>query len=442
MNPNLTQLPPPPTGQVGINPNQFSHLPPPPQGQQGFTLDQIKNPQQPSMPLLTGANQGAQSGFGTALKDVAVGAGKDLLSTARDTAGLLQSGGKAVLGAFGADTSNLGINSLDNSTPAGAGVANNLAAKSRGEQVGKVLSGATQLVAPLANGNAEKLIAKGKSAYEGFQASREAKATADATDKITEMISPKATAKEAKLAQAQGRFVEGKPETFFKSSTPPKILPSKKTLSATDTIIKNIPEAPKMSPSQLYKAVDENITKTATDLRPEMAKTPIKPETVDKINNDWEALKKTQLSDAPATEEPNVIKRQGKFESLLRKSGSGTHADLWDTRIAYDDSIPEGVKKATSLSPESQQIQKEEWLQNRAILNDAINDSAHGMGKTSQNAFGKMSDMYEAKNGLLSQTKLDTGVTPSKLSQAYNSKPAKIIKKGLGLLGAKEVLFH
>lgn len=37
----FTNLPPPPQGQKGINPNLFAHLPPPPQGQTGLTLAQI-----------------------------------------------------------------------------------------------------------------------------------------------------------------------------------------------------------------------------------------------------------------------------------------------------------------------------------------------------------------------------------------------------------------
>ncbi len=201
----------------------------------------------PPMPILTNP----QGGFGTALKDIAVGAGKDLIGTARDTAGLLQGLGKGALGAIGLPTQGAGIKSIDNSTPEGQGVSQMLESKSRGEQTGKVLSAVTQMAAPFAGGNAEKLIAKGKSLYEGFQASREAKATEEATNKVTEMISPKATVKEAKLAQTQGRFVEGKSPTLFKAGTADTITPSQKTLSAVDTITKNIPGASKMTEDQL-----------------------------------------------------------------------------------------------------------------------------------------------------------------------------------------------
>lgn len=383
-------------GQLGVLPQQTSTKP---------------------MPILTNE----QGGFGTALKDVTVGAGKDLIGAARDTAGLLQTGGQKILGAI-TNTKPQGIDSLDNSTPEGAQIEEQLKSKSRGEQVGKVLSTATQVLAPFSGGDAEKLIAKGKSTYEGFQASREAKATQEATSKISETISPKATVKQAKIAQTEGRLVQGKEPTLFKAGTEDKILPSKKTLSASETIQKNIPGASKMKPAELYKAVDENISKTAKALRPEMEKTPIKPETIQKINDDWSALKKSQLAEAPANEEANVAKRQTKFESLLQKSGNQSHADLWDTAINYDNSIPDRVKQATSISDESLQLQKEEWLQNRQILSDAIE-------KSSKPEFKQMSDMYEAKNGILSKAKVE-GAKISKVNQFLKSNPKIVAALG------------
>ncbi len=166
-----------------------------------------------------------------------------------------------------------------------------------------------------------------------------------------------------------------------------------------------------------------------------MEQTPIQSETIQKINDDWTALKKTQMAEAPATEEANVAKRQAKFESLLQKSGNESHADLWDTAIKYDESIPDSVKKATSLSPESIQLQKQEWLDNRQILSDA-------MEKSSRPEFKQMSDMYNAKEGILSKTKVDKAL-PSKINQFLKDNPKvySVIKgtviyetlKGLGI---------
>ena len=248
------------------------------------------------------------------------------------------------------------------------------------------------------------------------------------TSKVQEMVSPKPTLKEVRLAQAEGRLVKGEPRTFFKAGTPDTITPSPKVQSATQTILKNIPEAPKMSPPELYNAVEQHITKTAEALRPEMEKTPIKPETIQKINDDWASVKKQQLAEAPATEEVNVAKRQAKFEETLKKSGSTHQGDLWDTRIAYDKSVPRNVKMANSMSPESLQLQKAEWLQNREILNNAINDTKNGMGAKSQKAFSDMTDLYEAKTNIQSRAKLETKGQPSKFKEIYDSKTGRIIR--------------
>lgn len=411
----------------------FNYKPSQPQGATPFDMNTppaqlgtLPNPNQ-QMPILTNP----QGGFGTALKDEVVGASKDLIGTARDTAGLLQTIGKKSLGLL-TGTKPQGIASLDNSTPEGKGVSDMLASKSRGEQTGKVLSAAGQIVAPFAGGNAEKLIAKGKSVYEGFQAGREAKASEEAATKIADTISPKATIKQAKIAQSEGRLVEAKEPTLFKLGTEGKILPSKKTLSSAETINKNIPGASKMKPTELFKAVDENISKTAKALRPQMEQTPIKPETIQKINDDWTAIKKAQLAEAPATEEANVAKRQVKFESLLQKSGNQSHADLWDTAIKYDDSIPERVKQATSISDESLQLQKEEWLQNRQVLSDAIE-------KSSKPEFKQMSDMYNAKNGLLSKAKVN-GAQMSKVNQFLHDHPK--VSAALGGASIYEIAKH
>jgi hypothetical protein len=276
-------------------------------------------------------------------------------------------------------------------------------------------------------------INKGSSLFDAMKASREAKALEASSAKVTEMISPKATLKEARLAQTQGRLIEGKKPTLFRSGTADVILPAEKTKAATKTIIQEIPNAQKMTPGELYKAVDTKITETATNLRPKMQATKIKPKTIEKLNTDWEALKKQQMLDAPATEEANVLKRQSKFESFLQKSKSDNHADLWDTRIAYDDSIPANVKKANSLSSESLQLQREEWLQNRQILNDAFESAT-------QPEFRTMSSLYEAKNGLLSQTKVE-GVLPSKLVQWTKDNPKKwaAVKLYLGYEAVKRM---
>lgn len=353
------------------------------------------------MPILTNP----QGGFDTALKDVVVGAGKGLL-------GGMQSFGKLALevGSLGKiDSDKLGIDE------------EKLKAKSRGEQVGKVLEFGAELGTGFVAAKVPQVITKAKQAY---TVSREAKAG----EKVLEMISPKPTVGQARLAQSQGRLVEGKPATFFKRGTEGSILPTKKTLSARDLIIEKIPNAAKMQPTELYKAVDTEITTTAQKLKPQMQATPIKPETIQAINDDWTKLKKLQVEVADATEEANVIKLQQQFEARLMKSGNTSYDDLWETRKAYDDSIPDNVKRANEISSESLQNKKEIWLQNRGILNKAMDDVAG-------NAFKEMSNLYEARTGLMSKAKVDKAQM-SKLRE-FAKKHPEITTLLKGIIGIK-----
>ena len=227
------------------------------------------------------------------------------------------------------------------------------------------------------------------------------------TAKLTDMISPKMNAKETKLAQSQSRIVAGKEPTMFKSGTADTVIPTDKIVKATQTIQREIPNASKLPPSELHTALSARTSDMAEKLKPEMIKTPIKPETVQKITDDWSAIKKEQLNNAYTPNDVNVKKLQSDFETRLQQSKSGNMNDLWDTAKAYDDSVPPNVKNANSLSSESLQAKKEIWLQNRGVLRDAINDTTNGMGETSKQAFSDMHDMYNAKENLLSKAKIE-----------------------------------
>lgn len=242
------------------------------------------------------------------------------------------------------------------------------------------------------------------------------------TEKLTEMISPKMNAKETKLAQSQGRIVPGKDATLFRRGKADTVIPSDKIIKATKTIQREIPNASKLAPSELHTALTARTTDMAEKLKPEMIKTPIKSETVQKITDDWSAIKKEQLNNAYTPNDVNVKKLQADFESRLKNSQSGNMNDLWDTAKAYDNSVPANVKNANSLSSESLQSKKEIWLQNREVLRSAINDTKNGMGKTSQNAFSDMHDMYNAKENLLSKAKIQAAQS-SKIVQWAKDHP-------------------
>lgn len=245
-----------------------------------------------------------------------------------------------------------------------------------------------------------------------------------AVEALQQTLAPKLTPSEVKIALKEGRIVPGKDPSLLRGGTPDEIVPSDVTNRAVETIRRQIPNAEKLKPSELYSAVDTQVKNMGQSLRPVMDTTPLKPETVGKITKDWEALKKKQLSDPYTPATANVRKLQADFENnFLKKSKSQNFGDLWDTRIAYDASVPSNVKNATSLSSDALQTQKEIWLQNRRILNDAMNDSSSGLGDVSGKTFQEMNDMYNAQKGIESSFKPTKEGLPSKAVQfAKNNK--------------------
>lgn len=256
---------------------------------------------------------------------------------------------------------------------------------------------------------------------------------------IADTITPKPTAAQAKQTLDQGRLYKGSEPGLFREGTPDKVSLTEQQANSARTIHELIPDAAKMNDADLHGALDEKITEVAQKLQPKMESTPIQPDTIQNINDNWQNLKKTQLAEAKATDEPNIIKWQNNFEKFLKKSGNENLNDLWESAKKYDASIKSNVKTATGLSPEDLQTQKDIWLQNRAVLRDAINDASSGLGKTSQTAFSQMKDMYEAQNGIMSKAKIVTEGAPSKVSQFIKSPKGKALKLGAEEIGRAHV---
>jgi hypothetical protein len=255
-------------------------------------------------------------------------------------------------------------------------------------------------------------------------------AAAKEAKSIEDLITPKPTVKEAKIAETQGRLVKGKAPGIFTSGKPDTVLPTAQQARAAKLIQSTIPGASKMTEPELYSALGKNISTTAQNLKPEMQATPIKEQTVQKITDDWTALKAKQANDPYAP--PNLEKLQNQFEGFLQQSKSGNFNDLWDTAKAYDQSVPSSVKNATDLSSDAQVAQKTNWLQNRAVLKSAINDTATGLGEKSRPAFQNMSDMYNAQESLLSKAKIDTVGQPSKIASFAKTTPGRLIEGAVG----------
>lgn len=295
------------------------------------------------------------------------------------------------------------------------------------------------------------------------------KIVAKNTETLTQLISPKPTIKEAKLAETQGRLVKGKEPTLLRSGTSDTVLPSEKTKQAVSTIQKYIPDAHTFDEPTLYSALDKKTAEIAQKLQPEMKAVKISPETVKKSSQSWKELKAKQLESADASEEANVLKEQRQFESRLNKINNPSMGDIFtkarsgdmslsemktavgeratkieqaslddihQARIEYDNSIPDNVKNANSLSSESLQNKRIRWLENRKVLNDLIHDTENGLGQTSRTAFKDMSDMYNAKQQILSKAKIETTQKLSKLRQFGKDHPVVSSIVGATAVGA------
>lgn len=259
-------------------------------------------------------------------------------------------------------------------------------------------------------------------------------------DSISEKISPKPTTKEVRLAQSQGRIIPGKEPGLLVDGTPPEIIPIKDIQHATGTIYREIPGASDMNEIDLTNAINDSITTKAETLKPQMESTPVKPETINKINDDWENLKAKQVNDADATEEANVKKLQDKFQkNYLESTKTDNLNDLWETAKDYDESIPEKVKKANDTSDISLQNKKEMWLQNRSILRKAITDSSSGLGEESQQVFNDMHDMYNARENLISKAKVETTGKPGTIKRLIQKNPKIAATVGGAVLGSTAV---
>jgi len=257
-----------------------------------------------------------------------------------------------------------------------------------------------------------------------------------AVSTIADNISPKMTPKETKLALKEGRLIEGQDPTLLRSGTPDTVIPSDKVTQAAQTIKEQIPNADKMSQPQLFQALNKNGMALRDSLIPVMKKTPVTDETLNTLNESWQAVKAKQLADPYTPGNVNVEKLQANFEqNYLQKSGNQTMQDLWETTQRYDASVPQSVKSANSMSSDVLQAQKAIWLQNRSVLADATHSVATGLDETSAKAFSSMTDMYTAKENILSKIKVDKTGGVSKVFKWIENNPWK--SAGIGYVADK-----
>jgi len=256
-------------------------------------------------------------------------------------------------------------------------------------------------------------------------ANNSTKAESKAIDNIQEIISPKITSKETQAIINEGRLTRGNESLLF-GKQPDIVTQSDAIKQAAKIINDTIPDAAKMNDAELVTSLKNNIGEISQTLQPEMETTPVKPETIQKVQDVWRTLKSEQQARPEFLDnKAGNMAFQNKFENYLNQIESATNMDeVWQTRWAYDDSVPANVKNATSASPPQFQVRKIMWQENRAIPNSAINDTANGLGQTSQKAFSDMSHMYEAKENILSKAKIDVKGKPGPLSGSTLKKTA------------------
>lgn len=262
---------------------------------------------------------------------------------------------------------------------------------------------------------------------------------------IVETISPKINAAETRNLIREGRITQPKSSIIF-GKQPDIITPSEKLTKSAELIKNNIPNATKMNAFELSNAIGNKTTEIATKLKPQLKTVPVTPDTTNRMVNAWEKVKVSQASNPEFVAFKGSKTAQKNFEAYLnelKKAYKGADGkfrqkdlnDVWELRKKYDSTIPESVKKATSQSAPSTQLQHDMWLQNRELLNEVIEEMSESLDDVAKKSFEEMNLLYSARNNIINKAKVD--VTGK--SGIYNTK--NILKAGAGLIGAKFLLF-
>lgn len=232
------------------------------------------------------------------------------------------------------------------------------------------------------------------------------------TDVIEELISPKITAKETRKIVSEGRVERpktGKLREKLFGKRPDIITQSDEVKRAAQVIQERIPNASQLDEFALNNKISGEVTSISKELSPQMKAVEVDKATSKKAFDAWGELKKKQALEPEFDAFAGAKRVQSNFERFLEDARKADNLnDYWDIRKRFDQSIKNGVKQATTDSSPSLQIQKDMWLENRAILNDIINDTAEGLGETSQKAFADMSDLYGTRETIRMKAKIAT----------------------------------
>lgn len=255
----------------------------------------------------------------------------------------------------------------------------------------------------------------------------------------------RATGPEVRAAMDEGRIIDGTKSTFW-GSTPDVIAPRDKTIINAQTLQKNIPGISDMTPQNMVRAIDNKTDSLAEGLQPVMKNTPITQADTGKVVDAWKQLKATQAEVPAFLDAPSNAKFQSQFERYLGNlqwdiSGAGgkfktptpkTLDDIWQTQKEYDASVPDDVKNLGPNADRVDKLQNKMWLQNRTLLTSLRDDLAARLAPDVQQTFKDMSNMYDARRGIVKNAKIDVKGSQGLLTKGL-IKGAGLVGTGLGL---------
>lgn len=368
----------------------------------------------PKTPLLTKE----QGGIGTALKDVAVGAGKAFVRGGRDIANIAQQAGKKVLGAFGVNTEGMGINAIDNNTAAGAQVNEQLQPKSVGEKVGGTLETVAELGTGFASKEGAKAIQLGEKGVQAYKTAQDAKAGERAIQNITP--------KTKDLTPTEYEDLLGKQKISPKTSTSPAQYVLSDTEKANALKYKDLLQSndPVKNSINVINRISNIDSKVGDFLRQN-----------NNIYNTGElknfiADKLKSVSDIMIPEERVDKLKTELIDGFTKSLPKNNMEELWKARKSFDQSI----KKVFEGSPTLQNTVKREF---RNAVQDFIAErTPDGAYKT---AMGNMRELFNLKDTLATKASKEKSLTGIKLWLKNNPIKTKIIGGYAGYETAKKL---
>lgn len=232
---------------------------------------------------------------------------------------------------------------------------------------------------------------------------------ARAAKQVEEVIAPKLTQKEIKLALSEGRVVRKSGPVRKALGIPDKVVQTQRVQNAARVVVDKIPDATKLNNQQLADAAKQEISKISKELEPRLKKIAVKEQDLDDIINSWADVKELQL-ESPILTEEQVRRAQAGFEKILQEAVDAKNADdVWKLVQDYDDRVKTIVKEATAQSPETLQELKDIWLENRRILRDSLDDIVENADDSVKKEFQDMSGLYTARQNIINNAEFFKG---------------------------------